>query len=65
MGLTQATTVALTIFVAGLIFHAGQLSQRLATVERDQNRLYEELRGIRLALERLVGAKSEREKQDD
>lgn len=57
MGLTQASVIALGVFVAGLIYHAGQLSQRLSTVERDTDRVYGELRSIKSGLDQLIGAK--------
>ena len=53
--LTQASIVALGLFVVGLIYHAGQMTQRLATVERDQNRVYDELRRINAAIEEVKG----------
>jgi hypothetical protein len=59
--LTQASVVTLGIFVVGLVWNAGVTYQRLNVVERDQNRLYDELRAIRSSLDQLVGAKTARE----
>lgn len=53
--------VTVVMFIAGLIYKAGEQGNRLAVVERDQNRLYEELRGIRTALDELVGHMRQRE----
>jgi predicted dienelactone hydrolase len=61
VGITQATVVALGLFVVALIYHAGQMSQRLTTVERDQDRLYGELRGIKSSIDEvkgMIGAKA-------
>lgn len=55
MGLTQASVVALGIFVVGLIYKAGQHAQRLDTVERDQNRVYDELRKINEKVTEVIG----------
>jgi predicted dienelactone hydrolase len=65
VGITQATVVALGLFVVALIYHAGQMSQRLTTVERDQDRLYGELRGIKSSIDEVKGIVAAKAKPRD
>jgi hypothetical protein len=46
----QGTTVAILLFVAGLIYHAGRMSMRVQHLEEWRGELLDQLREIRATL---------------
>jgi hypothetical protein len=46
--------VALGIFVAGLVYHAGGLAQRLAALEEWRRELREDMRGLNSKLDEAL-----------
>jgi Na+-transporting methylmalonyl-CoA/oxaloacetate decarboxylase gamma subunit len=55
-GIQQMVIVSLFIFIAGLIYHAGQLTQRVSNIERTAEKMYEDLREDISELTKMVRA---------
>jgi hypothetical protein len=53
--LTQASVITLGLFVVGLVYHAGQMSQRVATLERDGEKNSQKIDAILKIVDELKG----------
>lgn len=51
MGLTQASVITLALFIAGLIYHAGQLAERVKQLEQWRAELRADISTIKAGID--------------
>ena len=51
MGLTQASVITLGLFVVGLVYHAGQMAERVKQLEKWRDELRSDIHDIKSGIE--------------